>query len=108
MKKTLFFFIVILSVAISSCKKESITPDTLAGTIWKSDDNYVRLEFTSTTQLKFILPGEEPSLQVAPAIYKIDKSNIIISSDWFDDINGVIDGNTITFAFGRVCVVKKQ
>lgn len=109
MKKALIL-IMFLTVVISSCKKDenSLSPDNFVGTIWKADDNFVRLEFTSKTQLKFILPGEIPSLQIAPAIYKIDKNNITIISDWFDDINGVIDGSTITFVFRRVCVVKKQ
>jgi hypothetical protein len=65
MKNTFFLFIHVWSTAIASCKKDdsAFSADNLVGTIWKSDDNFGCIEFTSKTQKKFILPSEQPSLQ---------------------------------------------
>lgn len=116
MKKTFYLFMVILSVVIFSCKKDdkSLSPSDLTGTKWITDDKMESIEFISKTQVNYYwqdyFQGKYHP-QVENGIYTITENKIVIDFGYGDGdyMNGILEGNTITFAYdGEVFIVKKQ
>lgn len=114
MKKSFYLLIVIFSLTILSCSKEDeLTPDNLAGTIWISDDKESSVEFISKTQFKFKWTdyyGYDEKYQFTEnGIYTVNKNNITFDFGDDEPMNGIIDGNSISFVWiGDVIVVIKQ
>lgn len=109
---------VILSVVISSCKKDDkdLTPTDLSGTKWITDDNEQSIEFISKTQANYnwtdhvIAYGAWQSYTIVEhGMYTINKSDIVLDFGNGDTMKGVIEGNSMTFVYdGDVFIVKKQ
>lgn len=114
MKRTIFIVLISILAMFSSCKKDdnNPSPDNLAGTTWISDDEESSVEFISKTQFQFnwidtFRGGKYP--QEEDGIYSIDKNKIIFDFGDGDPMNGIIDGNSISFVWiGEVIIVKKQ
>lgn len=117
MKRTIFIVLISILVVFSSCKKDDdINPDNLAGTEWKSlntdydDEEYYLFKFTSKTIVELWIKNEgDPKLyEEMDGIYSITGSNITIDFG-YEDITGVIEGKTMSFASdGSVVVFTKQ
>lgn len=102
-------------VIISSCKKDdNLTPSNLAGTTWKSDDNENIIEFISKSQVNYYwtdyFGGSSDSVE-ENGIYTLTDNKIVIDFGYGDGdlMNGIIEGNSITFVYdGEIIIVKKQ
>jgi hypothetical protein len=122
MKNALFLFIVILTLAISSCKKDdnSLAPSKLVGTTWKyTEGNSIALvlKFISESQLSFHTQDEAYGGGVisddAVGLYKINgtslTSDIVYGDGRPETIDGIFEGNTLNIQyFNKICALKKQ
>lgn len=118
MKKLLFIALVLSSIILSSCNKDEdyTDPDNLAGTEWKSldteysDEEYYLFKFTTKTIIEMWIKYEDDTkvYNEMSGIYSILGNAITINFDG-DPVTGVIDGNTMNFAYdGEVITFKRQ
>jgi len=117
MKKAIFLFIVLLTVVISSCKKDSNSdPSNLAGSTWVShtsidDQNYVyTIKFTSNTvcSLSAVVTGVSISLT---GTYTYEPPNVTLDFQGSEGgtLTGTINGKSMTLTdSGEDLVFTKQ
>lgn len=105
MKKVIIISVLLFSVFIGSCEKDSTT--NLADTVWKSTDvfdptyeEYILLKFKDTTFEIWYKDYDDPLYKDAEGLYTVKGKNITINLGK-DDMKGVIDKNKIIFTEDR-------
>ena len=105
MKNILLFTIVLTTILLSSCKKDSMSdPTDLSGTEWKSLDvdpqyeEYILLKFKSKTTVELWYKDKgDPIYMDSEGIYSISGKSITMNFGNGAD-TGAIDGNVINFS----------
>jgi hypothetical protein len=109
--KKILLIILLATIAIVSCKKDDndvLSPEMLAGTEWRTDDNNTSVEFKSNTKVTYNYQDPRGMGYSDDGLYSIYGNNITLDFGDFI-VNGVYEISSISFVHnGKTFVVKKQ